>query len=62
MVCHSDTDERVALKEVSYMQEFHHHALVGYEIHEKVVLPPSRQGGQSEVLLIMPFFKVCVIN
>ena len=61
MVCHSDMDEALSLKEVDYMNQLNHPNLIPCETHSKVELYGGKQGAQSEVFIVMPFYRVSKI-
>ena len=57
IACHSNQDEKVAEDEVKYMKSFDHPNLIPCEVSEKVRIHDSRIGVQSEVLIVMPFYR-----
>ena len=57
IVCHSNGDEKVAEAEIKYMMSFNHPNLVPCEAHEKIPVRNSRIGVQSEVLIVMPYYR-----
>lgn len=59
MLCHSKRDENISLAEVRFMTQFHHPNLIPCEVHAlKKLSSQSASGAESEVLLVMPYYKV----
>lgn len=56
ILCHSEADERDAVKEVQYMTTFHHPNLVPCEAD--ITLPvKDHRTAISELLIVMPFYR-----
>ena len=62
MNCHSEEDERNALREVEYMNSFGHRNLIVCEAHAVISVERSRTGVVSEVLVLMPFYRVSELS
>jgi len=58
MNCHAKEDERNALREVEYMNSFGHRNLIVCEAYAVIPVERSRTGVVSEVLVLMPFYRV----
>jgi len=57
LICHSHEDEKNAILEAEYMLSLHHRGLV--PCHKHAVVPiTSHSTALSEVLIVMPFYKV----
>ena len=56
--CHSNDDEKVALKEVEYMRGLHHPNLVALETAERHSVQSTTRSVISEVNIVMPFYRV----
>lgn len=56
IMCHSEQDERDAMREVQYMSSFRHRNLVPCDAHTSVPVKNHRTA-ISEVLIVMPFYK-----
>ena len=62
IACHSKLDEEVALAEVEYMRKLKHRNLVSLEEAECIPVHSRTLSVISEVLIVMPFFRVSIHN
>lgn len=61
IVCHSETDQKVALAEVEYMRKLSHPNLLPLEAADIHQAHDKSRSAISEVLIVMPFYRVCYL-
>ena len=59
LACHSDDDVKTARREAEYMLGLRHRNLVPCDAYAVNAVAGSRTGVVCEVLIVMPYYKVC---
>jgi len=61
LTCHSQDDEKRAVHEVELMNAVCHRSLVPCEVHAVVPIT-GHNTAVSELLIVMPYYKVCWLS